>query len=405
MKLFINGGGEGEQTASGIKKFNEVIDHNKPLLYIPLAMKPEKYDKCYEWIKGELSLVDVPNIDMVRSIEELEEKDFNDYSAIFIGGGNTYKLLYLLKNSKCFDKLKEYALNDGVIYGGSAGAIIFGYDINSCSYMDDNNVGLEDTHGFDFLNNLCIAAHYTSGNEEDTKTATDYLKSDSLKHKIIALPEDITLYYDNGTINVLGNNKFYLFEVGNIITFNDKSNNRIEEYNALKTADELMNFMDNNITYGWNDLNNKIHINNLFRVRQDYRVSSLEQTLNSGVGTCVEQANIIKTFFDRTHLENKLYCYRGYETEDNFDQEVRMHCFVLFKDNDKWYHFEHSNRKKRGIHPYNSIEEAIDKVTEGYEENGDIRVLTEIPSIPDGITFKEFNEYVNSFDEVYKKKK
>ena len=46
-------------------------------------------------------------------------------------------------------ELRKYINNDGIIYGGSAGAIIFGYDIDSCLSMDANDVNLEDTKGFD----------------------------------------------------------------------------------------------------------------------------------------------------------------------------------------------------------------------------------------------------------------
>ena len=70
-------------------------------------------------------------------------------------------------------------------------------------------------------------------------------------------------------------------------------------------------------------------------------------------------------------IENKLYCHRSYEAEENFDKEVRMHCFVLFKYNDSWYHFEHSNRPERGIHKYESVEKAIEEITSGFEEIGD----------------------------------
>ena len=63
-------------------------------------------------------------------------------------------------------------------------------------------------------------------------------------------------------------------------------------------------------------------------------------------------SSLIKLCFDRMGYENKLYCCRSYEAEDNFDEDVRMHCFVLFKDNNSWYHFEHSSYLRRGIHKY-----------------------------------------------------
>lgn len=38
MKLYLNGGGCGKQTLPTYKEINKIINHNKPVLYIPLAM-------------------------------------------------------------------------------------------------------------------------------------------------------------------------------------------------------------------------------------------------------------------------------------------------------------------------------------------------------------------------------
>lgn len=70
MRIFLCGGGCGQQTVDANKKLNKVIDHNKPILYIPLAMPSERYPSCYEWIKDELKGVDVPNIGQHRTIAE-----------------------------------------------------------------------------------------------------------------------------------------------------------------------------------------------------------------------------------------------------------------------------------------------------------------------------------------------
>lgn len=117
MKLFLNGGGCGNQTLLVYREINKIINHNKPVLYIPLAMdeKEYPYDSCYDWIKEEISSINIPSIEMVRSFEELEEKSLDDYSLIYIGGGNTYKLLNGLKKAKTYDKLKKYLLNDEII--------------------------------------------------------------------------------------------------------------------------------------------------------------------------------------------------------------------------------------------------------------------------------------------------
>jgi hypothetical protein len=177
-----------------------------------------------------------------------------------------------------------------------------------------------------------------------------------------------------------------------------------EDYYSIKTPDELMKFMDRNILYGWVDNNGNRYVNELTGLREKYRTSSIDETLEIGVGTCIEQANMIKLFFDRIGKETKVICHRAYETEENFDKEVRMHCFVLYKDGDSWYHFEHSNLGRKGIHKYNSVEEAIDDITRYHREHGDIRKITEIPDLPAGLSFKEFNNYVNSFDRDEKTK-
>lgn len=396
MKLFLCGGGSGEQTKSAVKKLNEIVDHNKPILYIPLAMKSSKYDSCYEWITGELKSVDVPSIEMVRSTSELISKNLDDYAAIFIGGGNTYKLLNDLKVSGAFERLKKYIENDGIVFGGSAGAIIFGECIDTCKYSDKNEVNLHDQMGFNVFNFISLLCHFTNGSLEDTEINRKYLLELSKEEKIIALPEEDTIYYEDGYFEVIGDRPYYMFEEGNMVEFNSK-NSRKEKFLTIKNVDELMNFMNSNITYGWVDKIGHKHLNNLKAFRENYRVSSMDEIFDTGLGTCIEQAKMIKEALSMMGYECKIYCHRSYESEENFDKEVRMHCFVLFKDGDYWYHFEHSNRPKRGIHKYERVEDAIEGITSGFDES-DIRVLTEIDDIPDGLTFIEFNNYVNQFD-------
>ena len=215
MKLLLCGGGCGEQTIEANKRFNEIINHNKPLLYVPLAMDEDEhpYDDCLKWIKREMSNILIPSIEMVRSFEELANKKYTDYCAIFIGGGNTYKLLKGLKDSGAFNKIKEYIQNEGIVYGGSAGAIIFGYDINSCLVMDKNDVNLEDTKGFNVLNNKSIFAHYTNEyTPEAHEKFKQYLLNYSInKEEVIALPEEDTIYIDDNKIEILGNRPYYEF--------------------------------------------------------------------------------------------------------------------------------------------------------------------------------------------------
>ena len=214
MKVFLCGGGAGEQTIEANKRLNEVIDHTKPCLYIPLAMERELYDSCYEWITGELAEVQLPYIEMVRSGSELSEKNFSDYSVIFIGGGNTYKLLKELKECGAFKKLRTYLEQGGVAFGGSAGAIIFGEDLEACNLDDPNEVGLTDTAGMDVLNGVSLLCHFTSREKEEDERSKEYLLGISKHRRVLALPEEVTLFVNDGAVEVIGERPYYAFEDG-----------------------------------------------------------------------------------------------------------------------------------------------------------------------------------------------
>ena len=211
MKLFLCGGGDGEQVRDAYIKFNAIIDHNKPLLYIPLAMESFKYDSCYEWITKELKFMNI-KIKMVNSFIELSSLNLFDYCAIFIGGGNTFRLLDGLKKSGSFEQIKNYIMNDGIIFGGSAGSIIFGYDLDACMLDDSNDVGLTDCMGFNILNNISILCHFTNRDKSYDKKNNDYLLENSINRRFLALPEEDTLFINNNEIEVIGSKDFYLFD-------------------------------------------------------------------------------------------------------------------------------------------------------------------------------------------------
>jgi dipeptidase E len=218
MKLLLNGGGSTKELIPVMNKLNEIMDHSKPILYIPLAMDESEhtYDSCYDWFLQQVTNVNVPSVDMPRTFEELASKKLNNYSAIFIGGGNTFKLLKGIKDNGIFDKIIEYLNNNGIVIGGSAGAIIFGYDINSCLAMDDNDVNLIDTKGFNALNGKSIFGHYTNEDSQEAhERFKNYLLNYSLsKEEVIALPEEDTIFIDDNEITILGNKPYYEFKNG-----------------------------------------------------------------------------------------------------------------------------------------------------------------------------------------------
>lgn len=216
MRIFLCGGGDGIQALEAYRKLSDIMDKERPLLYVPLAMNEEEhpYNECLNWIKNELSDFNINKIEMVRTFEEFANKDYYNYSAIFIGGGNTYKLLKGIKDSRAFGKLKEFIINDGIVFGGSAGAIIFGKDLDACKLDDTNDVNLKDTEGFDVLNGISLLCHYTNRTIEKDKQSTEYLLSISSNRELVALPEEDTIFINGDDIELIGNKSYYIFKDG-----------------------------------------------------------------------------------------------------------------------------------------------------------------------------------------------
>ena len=218
MRLLLNGGGIGIAAESARKKLNEIIDHNKKILYIPLAWPDPSFQGCLEFMTTELSDVDAAGIAMVASADEIVDLTLAEYACIYIGGGNTYKLLAEIKASGAFDKIKDYLANhDGIVYGGSAGAIIFGYDLDSCNTDDENDVGLADHTGFNLINGYSLLCHYTSRDKERTELSKRYLIELSKEKPIYAIPEEDTIFVNDGNIEFIGTKPYYEFIDGNVI--------------------------------------------------------------------------------------------------------------------------------------------------------------------------------------------
>ena len=236
MKLILNGGGDGKHVESARKLLNSLIDNNKKILYVPLAWPDSNYNKCLEFMINELSDVSSLGIEMITTGEEIVSKNLNDYACIYIGGGNTYKLLSILKESGAFEKIKNYLINDdGIVYGGSAGAIIFGKDLDSCNTDDDNEVGLIDSTGFNLINGYSLLCHFTNRNEERTELSKKYLLELSKTKPIYAIPEEDTIYIDDEKIEFLGSRPYYEFREG-VMTMNSI-------FQLVPYTDEYYNFV------------------------------------------------------------------------------------------------------------------------------------------------------------------
>lgn len=217
MAIFLSGGGSGEKSRKVDAKFIGSIPNGKPILYVPLARNPP-YESCMDWIKSNFKPLDLSNFYMVDNIEKLEDIDMSAYSGVYIGGGNTYKLLGDLKSTGFLKVLKDHITKGGLAYGGSAGAIIMGEDIGTAD--SENMHGMNDTQGLGLANGFSVYCHYT---EEDNKRIQEYRNSNN--HDVLAITEDAGIHIDGskmeaigpGSITVFSSTGRHLFSDGSVI--------------------------------------------------------------------------------------------------------------------------------------------------------------------------------------------
>ncbi len=181
-----------------------------------------------------------------------------------------------------------------------------------------------------------------------------------------------------------------------------KTENIKDKIGQIKTPEDILEFMKQNIKYGWLDIYGEEHIGNMKNFRKLYRTASLEEVLSHGIGTCIEQVYLMSNILNKLNIPNKMYCTRIYEGKDfnDLEAEEHMHCFVLYFLNSKVYQIEHPNEEKTGIYEFNNEEEAVKKINDYYVElaNGKGRPVTEFYKVIPNISFKEFNNYINELD-------
>ncbi|RLQ89910.1 Type 1 glutamine amidotransferase-like domain-containing protein [Planomicrobium sp. Y74] len=206
-KLFLSGGGDRKNTEKFDEEFQRQIGQAKPLLYIPIAMNGMiPYADCLQWMRDVFNPLGIHEIVMWTDLHKKSVDDLQQFSAVYIGGGNTFHLLNEMRSTG-FDKvLEEYIKGDGVVYGGSAGAIMLGSNIMTSAHLDENKVGVHDFSGLDVLDGLAVWCHYENENDEMIRS---YISD--FDTPLIALPEESGAYFQDGHIKVTGTKSAYLF--------------------------------------------------------------------------------------------------------------------------------------------------------------------------------------------------
>jgi dipeptidase E len=205
MKIFLGGGGSEKDSFLLDRAFADSLTKKK-VLYLPIAMSEEKYSDCFNWVKSALAQHGILEIDLCVDLRDLTENSLEHFGAIYIGGGNTFRLLKLIRDSNFDFLLKQFLEAGGVVYGGSAGAIIFGKSIITSGKADKNDVGLNEFSGLNLLNGYSVWCHYSPQKDEDVIELIDECGL------ILAIEECGGVLFEKSFKRICGKN--YLFKKG-----------------------------------------------------------------------------------------------------------------------------------------------------------------------------------------------
>ena len=95
-----------------------------------------------------------------------------------------------------------------------------------------------------------------------------------------------------------------------------------------------------------------------------YYLQTPEELLNSKCGVCWDQVELERFLFDKYGIPN--YSFFIFIRDGD---SLPSHTFLVYEDNNKYYWFEHSWAKYRGIHEYNNINELLDSIIDKFEKD------------------------------------
>lgn len=202
MRLILSGGGESENFFELDNKFLSLLSYAPSLLLIPMACESSYYDKALDRIVDTFSTIDFENIEMCLDLGSLNWEYLKKFDAIYIDGGNTFRLMDHVRKSHFYELIRKFIHNGGVINGDSAGAIVLGSHLQTAhfgSFGDENETELISYQGLNLLGDFAIHCHYE---KIEHLEIMGFVKEYGLP--VIALNETAGVFIDQNILVVIG---------------------------------------------------------------------------------------------------------------------------------------------------------------------------------------------------------
>ena len=192
--LYLGGGGSGHDES---KIWDMVFQPGQRIAVWPQAQPQAIHSDVLNWFTN--ALAPRGHFEIFESSKAAPQFGLDTADVLFIPGGNTFHLLDFMQKHDLLNAVHRFLAQGGHIFGGSAGAVILGVDIEICDVknggLDENDIGLEDTSALGLLGRCVVYPHFQGVDTEQHGICQRW--ADLHGHNVIATPEQCGVAVSN----------------------------------------------------------------------------------------------------------------------------------------------------------------------------------------------------------------
>lgn len=140
----------------------------------------------------------------------------------------------------------------------------------------------------------------------------------------------------------------------------------MEQVNCIN---DILNALEG-IEYGWSDINNNTYQTLDKGFKKNYVLATPDEVLKNSLGTCYDIVELERAYFKQLGIKVNTYFMIYYESK-----KVYTHTFVVYEENEKFYWFEYSWNKVKGIHEYMSLYDLLKDVREKFKKHHNLKFM------------------------------
>lgn len=172
------------------------------IIYWPFALPSHMIPYADKWLRSHLTALGAGYaLETWQSLDQHQpaELKLGDVELLFVGGGNTFRLLDHVRRHDFLEPVREYWRAGGDYYGGSAGAVLACDSVEIAAGLDPNEPGLQDLAALGLLSGAAVLPHFT---DEQLTEAGRFAAEHSTV--VLGLPESTGLRCGAGRATVVG---------------------------------------------------------------------------------------------------------------------------------------------------------------------------------------------------------